>query len=332
MKFLITILVVVLVGCTTTRAEITGPPGQNLIRYVGQLLGKCFQNQSNAEDQIYTGNNILEVLNAQAGVDLFLPTQNGIKINADIFATILSDCIESSLQGQGTTPIRINKRDVTPALTALLYDQEMSVQDIDVFVYSRQLNPRFRRDLAFPFNMFQNVIANIILQPLITHVNSIFDGIDTLILSYYVDPTTIKDPIQSIVINTINNAVQTVSGIIKSIKAQITELFSSVINEGTSTTTATIQAKSTGLQTRDTFSDVIENLLVKPLRDIVNSILQTLRDIINSFSVQEKSDNPIQNVINELTNSITSIFLQLIDNVQQQVDSILGTSTSSVAV
>ncbi|XP_028135668.1 uncharacterized protein LOC114330520 [Diabrotica virgifera virgifera] len=331
MKFLITILAVALVGSTTTRAEISGPPGQNLVRYVGQLLGKCFPNQSNAEDQMYTGNNILEVLNAQAGVDIFVKTQNGIKINADIFAAILSDCIQSSLQGQGSTAIRINKRDVTPAINALLYNQEMSVQDIDMFVFSRQLNPRFRRDLAFPLNLFQEVISTIILQPLIAHVNSIFDGIDKLILSYYVDPASVTDPIQSIVINTINNAVQTVSGIIKNIKAQITELFSTVIKEGTSTTTASIQAKSKSLQTRDAFSDVIENLLVQPIRDLVNGILQTLRDLINSFAVQEKSDNPIQTVINELTNSSVSMFLQMIDLVQNQVDSILGTSTSSVA-
>ncbi|XP_057651241.1 uncharacterized protein LOC130890867 isoform X2 [Diorhabda carinulata] len=283
------------------------------------LFDDCFPANEDARIA-YTGTNILQVLNSQAGSELFLPTQNGLKLNVDSFAKVLGNCIKNKFDNKHLGDLlHRRERDLTALLNFALADREISFEEIDNLIDSKAIGLRSRRDLVFPFNLFQSVIADLIIKPLQTGFNNAITNFNESLFLYYVDPSNVTDAVSLLVVNSINGGIQMSIDFLTVFKSEVNDILDYITGNSNGTTDNT--TRSTGIQSRDSISSIISTIVdsvITPLNQTVNSVIESSKTALTAL-LKETTNNPIDNIVNSIYNSAISTIIEGITEIQSQI-------------
>lgn len=267
------------------------------------FVNNCFP--TNKDSSIaYTGTNILEVLNSQAGLELFLPTENGLKLNVDVFVKVLENCMKDKFENKRLGDLlHRRRRDLTALVNFALADREISFEKIDDLIDSKAVGLRSKRDLVFPFNLLQSVMVDLIIKPLQTGFNNVITNINESLFLYYLDPSTVTDSISLFLVNAINRGIQISIEFLTGFKSEVNNILDDI--SGTSKSTTADTTRSTNVQSRDAFSSIVTTVIqtvIIPLNQTVNSFIESAKTSVKAL-LKETTNNPIDNIVNSIYNS-----------------------------
>lgn len=299
------------------------------------LIRKCFTVQDENADITYNPNNIVEDLNQQAGVPLFNPSNNGLKINSKVFSNLLINCLKSNVDKvtsnknvqEHFSKIITNREDeLSTVLNVLLYGREISLQDIEHLLNARNRN-RSKRDAQNPLNIIQDLLLNLVIEPIKSNLNRVLDSVRTALESLIVRPENIHNPIQGIIVQSTNSAINTAINLISNIQTQLNALLDSTKSASNSATQPNALERSKTRELAfpfDMISNMLETTIVGPVRTTINKILVTLNTTIYSFYTTASNDNPVQGVLNNVINESVTSIVQVINSIYAQVNTILN--------